>query len=53
MIILVFIVIEGYMFNVVIVLLLKIILLIILLDKGYIMCGVLDVGLLNDKLVDC
>ncbi|WP_339997942.1 YunC family protein [Priestia aryabhattai] len=46
------IVIEGYTFNAVTVLLPKTTLLTISSDKGYIMCGALDVGLLNDKLAD-
>jgi uncharacterized protein YunC (DUF1805 family) len=46
------IVIEGHTFNGVTVLLPKTTLLTISSDKGYIMCGALDVGLLNDKLAD-
>lgn len=46
------IVIEGHTFNAVTVLLPKTTLLTISSDKGYIMCGALDVGLLNDKLAD-
>lgn len=46
------IVIEGHAFNAVTVLLPKTTLLTISSDKGYIMCGALDVDLLNDKLAD-
>ncbi|MGF9892489.1 DUF1805 domain-containing protein [Priestia megaterium] len=46
------IVIKGHTFNAVTVLLPKTTLLTISSDKGYIMCGALDVGLLNDKLAD-
>ncbi|GAB1809361.1 YunC family protein [Priestia megaterium] len=46
------IVIEGHTFNAVTVLLPKTTLLTISSDTGYIMCGALDVGLLNDKLAD-
>ncbi|MER2259342.1 MAG: DUF1805 domain-containing protein, partial [Priestia megaterium] len=46
------IVIEGHTFNAVTVLLPKTTLLTISSDKGYIMCGALDVDLLNDKLAD-
>ncbi|MFI8657041.1 YunC family protein [Priestia megaterium] len=46
------IVIEGHTFNAVTVLLPKTTLLTISSDKGYIMCGALDVSLLNDKLAD-
>lgn len=46
------IVIGGHTFNAVTVLLPKTTLLTISSDKGYIMCGALDVGLLNDKLAD-
>jgi len=44
--------INGHMFIGVSVLLPKTTLLSISNDKGYIMCGALDVGLLNDKLKD-
>jgi uncharacterized protein YunC (DUF1805 family) len=44
--------INGYMFKAVTVLLPKTTLLAVASDKGYIMCGALDVGLLNEKLKD-
>ncbi len=44
-------VINGHTFNAVTVLLPKTTLLTVSSDKGYIMCGALDVGLLNEKLV--
>ncbi|NRD76410.1 DUF1805 domain-containing protein [Bacillus sp. BRMEA1] len=44
--------INGYTFLAVTVLLPKTTLLAVTNDKGYIMCGALDVGLLNDKLRD-
>ncbi|GHH97637.1 YunC family protein [Neobacillus kokaensis] len=44
--------INGHTFLAVSVLLPKTTLLAITSDKGYIMCGALDVGLLNDKLKD-
>lgn len=44
--------IDGHMFKAVTVLLPKTTLLAVASDKGYIMCGALDVGLLNDKLKD-
>ncbi|OIK10244.1 hypothetical protein BIV60_21695 [Bacillus sp. MUM 116] len=43
---------NGHTFLAVTVLLPKTTLLSISNDKGYIMCGALDVGLLNDKLAD-
>jgi uncharacterized protein YunC (DUF1805 family) len=46
------IVIEGHTFLSVSVLLPKTTLLAVSSDKGYIMCGALDVGLLNEKLKD-
>jgi uncharacterized protein YunC (DUF1805 family) len=46
------IVIEGHTFLGVSVLLPKTTLLAVSSDKGYIMCGALDVGLLNEKLKD-
>ncbi|TYR78678.1 DUF1805 domain-containing protein [Priestia megaterium] len=46
------IVIEGHTFQAVTVLLPKTTLLTVSSDKGYIMCGALDVGLLNEKLAD-
>lgn len=44
--------INGHTFLAVSVLLPKTTLLAVTSDKGYIMCGALDVGLLNDKLKD-
>ncbi|MFC4799907.1 YunC family protein [Neobacillus sp. GCM10023253] len=44
--------IDGHTFLAVSVLLPKTTLLAVTSDKGYIMCGALDVGLLNDKLKD-
>ncbi|MCH6268264.1 YunC family protein [Neobacillus citreus] len=44
--------IDGHTFLAVSVLLPKTTLLAVTSDKGYIMCGALDVGLLNDKLRD-
>jgi uncharacterized protein YunC (DUF1805 family) len=44
--------IDGRIFKAVTVLLPKTTLLAVASDKGYIMCGALDVGLLNDKLKD-
>jgi uncharacterized protein YunC (DUF1805 family) len=44
--------IDGHMFKAVTVLLPKTTLIAVASDKGYIMCGALDVGLLNDKLKD-
>ncbi|MGG1676868.1 YunC family protein [Neobacillus sp. NRS-1170] len=44
--------IDGHTFLAVTVLLPKTTLLAISSDKGYIMCGALDVGLLNEKLKD-
>ncbi|MGM0845835.1 MAG: YunC family protein [Bacillota bacterium] len=44
--------IEGHTFLAVSVQLPKTNLLVVTSDKGYIMCGALDVGLLNDKLKD-
>jgi uncharacterized protein YunC (DUF1805 family) len=44
--------IDGHTFLAVTVLLPKTTLLAVFNDKGYIMCGALDVGLLNDKLKD-
>jgi uncharacterized protein YunC (DUF1805 family) len=44
--------IEGHTFLAVSVLLPKTTLLAVTSDKGYIMCGALDVGLLNEKLKD-
>lgn len=44
------IVIDGYTFLAVTVHLPKTTLLVVTSDKGYIMCGALDVGLLNEKL---
>ncbi|MEH7481619.1 Uncharacterized protein YunC, DUF1805 family [Bacillus sp. OV166] len=44
--------INGHTFLAVSVLLPKTTLLAVSSDKGYIMCGALDVGLLNDKLKD-
>ena len=44
--------INGHTFMAVTVLLPKTTLLAVSNDKGYIMCGALDVGLLNDKLKD-
>lgn len=46
------IVLNGYTFLAVSVLLPKTTLLVVTNDKGYIMCGALDVALLNDKLRD-
>lgn len=46
------IIIQGYSFIAVSVFLPKTTLLTISNDKGYIMCGALDVGLLNSKLAD-
>jgi len=43
---------NGHTFLAVTVLLPKTTLLAVSSDKGYIMCGALDVGLLNDKLKD-
>jgi uncharacterized protein YunC (DUF1805 family) len=45
-------VIDGHTFLSVTVLLPKTTLLVVSNDKGYIMCGALDVGLLNEKLKD-
>lgn len=45
-------IIQGYSFTAVTVFLPKTTLLTISNDKGYIMCGALDVGLLNAKLAD-
>lgn len=44
--------IDGHTFLAVTVLLPKTTLLAVASDKGYIMCGALDVGLLNEKLKD-
>jgi uncharacterized protein YunC (DUF1805 family) len=44
--------IDGQMFRAVTVLLPKTTLLVVTSAKGYIMCGALDVGLLNEKLKD-
>lgn len=44
--------ISGHTFLAVTVLLPKTTLLVVTSDKGYIMCGALDVGLLNEKLTD-
>ncbi|MCM3765870.1 YunC family protein [Neobacillus niacini] len=44
--------IEGHTFLAVSVLLPKTTLLVVTSEKGYIMCGALDVGLLNEKLKD-
>ncbi|PGL66855.1 DUF1805 domain-containing protein [Bacillus sp. AFS055030] len=44
--------IENHTFNAVTVLLPKTTLLVVMNDKGYIMCGALDVALLNDRLRD-
>jgi len=44
--------IDGYTFKAITVLLPKTTLLAVASDKGYIMCGALDVGLLNEKLKD-
>ena len=44
--------INGHTFLAVTVLLPKTTLLAVTNDKGYIMCGALDIGLLNDKLKD-
>jgi uncharacterized protein YunC (DUF1805 family) len=44
--------INGHIFLAVTVLLPKTTLLAVTNDKGYIMCGALDIGLLNDKLKD-
>ncbi|NMD69005.1 DUF1805 domain-containing protein [Bacillus sp. DNRA2] len=44
--------IQGHTFLGVSVKLPKTTLLVVSSDKGYIMCGALDVGLLNDRLVD-
>ncbi|MBS4213350.1 MULTISPECIES: YunC family protein [Neobacillus] len=44
--------IDGHTFLAVSVLLPKTTLLAVTSDKGYIMCGALDIGLLNDKLKD-
>lgn len=46
------IIIEGHTFLSVSVVLPKTNLLVVTNDKGYIMCGALDVGLLNEKLKD-
>lgn len=46
------IIIQGYSFSAVSVFLPKTTLLTISNDKGYIMCGALDVGLLNTRLAD-
>lgn len=46
------IVIEGHTFLSITVLLPKTTLLVVTSDHGYIMCGALDVGLLNEKLKD-
>jgi len=46
------IIIEGYTFLTISVELPKTNLLVVTNDKGYIMCGALDVGLLNEKLKD-
>lgn len=46
------IIIEGYTFLSISVELPKTNLLVVTNDKGYIMCGALDVGLLNEKLKD-
>ncbi|MGG5252844.1 YunC family protein [Neobacillus sp. SM06] len=46
------IVLEGHTFLAVTVKLPKTTLLVVTNDKGYIMCGALDVGLLNEKLKD-
>ncbi|GGI15945.1 DUF1805 domain-containing protein [Bacillus sp. JJ664] len=44
--------IEDHTFNAVTVLLPKTTLLVVMNDKGYIMCGALDVALLNERLLD-
>lgn len=44
--------IENHTFNAVTVLLPKTTLLVVMNDKGYIMCGALDVALLNERLLD-
>ncbi|MEH7351599.1 YunC family protein [Gottfriedia acidiceleris] len=44
--------IDNHTFNAVTVLLPKTTLLVVMNDKGYIMCGALDVALLNEKLRD-
>mgnify|MGYP001106604729 FL=1 len=44
--------IENHTFNAVTVLLPKTTLLVVMNDKGYIMCGALDVALLNERLHD-
>lgn len=44
--------IENHTFNAVTVLLPKTTLLVVMNDKGYIMCGALDVALLNERLRD-
>jgi uncharacterized protein YunC (DUF1805 family) len=44
--------IDGHMFKAVTVLLPKTTLLVVTSNKGYIMCGALDIGLLNEKLKD-
>jgi uncharacterized protein YunC (DUF1805 family) len=44
--------IDGHMFKAVTVLLPKTTLITVSNDKGYIMCGALDVGLLNEQLQD-
>lgn len=46
------IIIDNHTFNAVTVLLPKTTLLVVMNDKGYIMCGALDVALLNDRLRD-
>jgi len=44
--------IDDHTFNAVTVLLPKTTLLVVMNDKGYIMCGALDVALLNERLLD-
>ncbi|WP_088014943.1 YunC family protein [Gottfriedia acidiceleris] len=44
--------IDNHTFNAVTVLLPKTTLLVVMNDKGYIMCGALDVSLLNERLSD-
>ena len=46
------IIIDNHTFNAVTVLLPKTTLLVVMNDKGYIMCGALDVALLNERLRD-
>lgn len=46
------IILENHTFNAVTVLLPKTTLLVVMNDKGYIMCGALDVALLNERLLD-